>query len=149
MRRVCLTTTGWLQTAVDSTIAAPRSRSLDSVFSSISFMKCSTYDERCPVLSSEIRSGKIGWILARATILMASSLLIALSQPGYINVPKISNDGNIFHYSSTNSPSHSLLHTNHTATTVNGFKWNFWRDDSSPNVLSVKLLNAGYVKLLN
>ena len=133
----------WLASnAVDSTIATASSESGFGI-SSISFMKCSkTYDERCPVLSTEL-NGK-NWVDIGTCNNLDDVKFVRAYQQGTSMYPRFPTTGNIFHYSSTNSSSTFVIaHQSHD-NYCKMVQMELSRDDSS-QMCSVKLLNAGYV----
>ena len=133
----------WLASnAVDSTIATASSESGFGI-SSISFMKCSkTYDERCPVLSTEL-NGK-NWVDIGTCNNLDDVKFVRAYQQGTSMYPRFPTTGNIFHYSSTNSSSTFVTaHQSHD-NYCKMVQMELSRDDSS-QMCSVKLLNAGYV----
>ena len=132
----------WLASnAVDSTIATASSESGFGI-SSISFMKCSkTYDERCPVLSTEL-NGK-NWVDIGTCNNLDDVKFVRAYQQGTSMYPRFPTTGNIFHYSSTNSRSTFVIaHQSHD-NYCKMVQMELSRDDSS-QMCSVKLLNAGY-----
>ena len=132
----------WLASnAVDSTIATASSESGFGI-SSISFMKCSkTYDERCPVLSTEL-NGK-NWVDIGTCNNLDDVKFVRAYQQGTSMYPRFPTTGNIFHYSSTNSSSTFVIaHQSHD-NYCKMVQMELSRDDSS-QMCSVKLLNAGY-----
>ena len=133
----------WLASnAVDSTIATASSESGFGI-SSISFMKCSkTYDERCPVLSTEL-NGK-NWVDIGTCNNLDDVKFVRAYQQGTSMYPRFPTTGNIFHYSSTNSSSTFVIAHQSQDNYCKMVQMELSRDDSS-QMCSVKLLNAGYV----
>ena len=133
----------WLASnAVDSTIATASSESGVGI-SSISFMKCSkTYDERCPVLSTEL-NGK-NWVDIGTCNNLDDVKFVRAYQQGTSMYPRFPTTGNIFHYSSTNSSSTFVIAHQSQDNYCKMVQMELSRDDSS-QMCSVKLLNAGYV----
>ncbi len=133
----------WLASnAVDSTIATASSESGFGI-SSISFMKCSkTYDERCPVLSTEL-NGK-NWVDIGTCNNLDDVKFVRAYQQGTSMYPRFPTTGNIFHYSSTNSSSTFVIAHQSLDNYCKMVQMELSRDDSS-QMCSVKLLNAGYV----
>ena len=133
----------WLASnAVDSTIATASSESGFGI-SSISFMKCSkTYDERCPVLSTEL-NGK-NWVDIGTCNNLDDVKFVRAYQQGRSMYPRFPTTGNIFHYSSTNSSSTFVIAHQSQDNYCKMVQMELSRDDSS-QMCSVKLLNAGYV----
>ena len=132
----------WLASnAVDSTIATASSESGFGI-SSISFMKCSkTYDERCPVLSTEL-NGK-NWVDIGTCNNLDDVKFVRAYQQGTSMYPRFPTTGNIFHYSSTNSSSTFVIAHQSQDNYCKMVQMELSRDDSS-QMCSVKLLNAGY-----
>ena len=132
----------WLASnAVDSTIATASSESGVGI-SSISFMKCSkTYDERCPVLSTEL-NGK-NWVDIGTCNNLDDVKFVRAYQQGTSMYPRFPTTGNIFHYSSTNSSSTFVIAHQSQDNYCKMVQMELSRDDSS-QMCSVKLLNAGY-----